>query len=336
MALELEAEAARGIDRVALAKEQRLFDEAAKASLQTVGEVIDIYDELHLSTLRTGNERKRQLRQSLSKHLKKSVTDLTRKDIQTAVDAKSAEGRKAYANRIRAALVAFTKWAWVRGYTASDVGAGIAKATRETARERVLSVGEIRTIWNATFKMGELWGPILRLMLLTCQRRGEIFLLRWDEIDLDNCRITKPGSRTKNGKPHTTHLSPPALSELRALLEIHEDTDLVFTTTGTTPVSGIGKAKARLDGFLPEGFAPWRLHDIRTGFATAMAESGEPETIADRILNHSASGSAPSTVARVYNQAEQLSQRARALDRWADMVTGNTGKVVELRGQANV
>jgi len=331
-ALELEAEASKGIDRVALTKAKQLSDEATRASLSTVGDVINVYDNLHLASLRTQSERKRQLEQSLAKHLDKSITELKRKDIQAAVDAKAAEGRKAYANRIRAALVAFTKWAWVRGYTDEDVGAGIAKATRETARERVLNISEIRDIWSATFKMGGLWGPILRLMLLTSQRRGEIFNLRWDEVDLDNRRITKPGSRTKNGKPHVTHLSDPALSELRDLYENRKESGLVFTTTGSTPVSGIGKAKSRLDGFLGEGFEPWRLHDIRTAFATAMADAGVPETVADRVLNHSASGSAPSAVARVYNQAELLPQRADALNRWAEMVTGERGKVVEFYG----
>jgi len=329
-ALELEAEASRGIDRVALVKVKQLSDEATKAGLSTVSEVINIYDELHLASLRTQNERKRQLEQSLAKHLNKSITELTRKDIQAAVDAKAAEGRKAYANRIRAALVAFTKWAWVRGYANEDVGAGIAKATRETARERVLSISEIRGIWSAAFQMSELWGAIIRLMLLTCQRRGEVFNLRWDEVDLDRRRITKPGSRTQNGKPHVTHLSPPALSELQFLHENRKDTDLIFTTTGSTPVSGIGKAKARLDAFLGEDFEPWRLHDIRTAFATSMAESGIPETVANRVLNHSASGSAPSAVARVYNQAELLPQRADALDRWAMMVTQERGQVVTL------
>lgn len=329
-ALELEAEAAKGIDRVEIAKTERLANEAVRSSLKTVNEVIELYDLLHLAHLKTRDERNRQLRQSLAKHLSVSITDLTRRDIQAAVDLKAATGRKAYANRIRAALMAFTNWAWVRGYISENIGAGIAKASKETARDRVLSIPEIREIWRATHSMGNLWGPIIRLMLLTCQRRGEIFNLRWSEIDMDRRRIEKPGSQTKNGKPHITHLSPPALFELRALHTIRKDTELVFTTTGSTPVSGIGKAKARLDGFLSEGFPAWRLHDIRTGFATAMAEAGEPETIADRVLNHSASGSAPSTVARVYNQAEQLPQRAKALDRWADIVTGESASVVQM------
>lgn len=331
-ALEIEVEAVKGIDRVAEAKAQRLAEEAAKAGRTSVQTVIETYDELHLSGLRTRDERKRQLLQSLDKHLKKSISDLTRKDIQEAVDAKANSGRKAYANRIRAALVAFAKWAWVRGYIEIDIGAGIAKATKEAARERVLSVSEVREIWKATSQTGDLWGPLFRLLLLTGQRRGEILELRWDEVDIEKAQIIKPGSRTKNGKPHTTHLSPPALDEIKQLREHAGEVPFVFTTTGSTPVSGIGKAKRRLDMLLGKDFQPWRIHDIRTAFASALAEAGEPETIVDRILNHSASGSAPSTVARVYNQANQLPHRARALDKWADIVIGKVGSVVRLHG----
>lgn len=330
-ALILAAEAAQGIDRVEEAREQKLAEEAAKAALVTVGAVLDTYDTLHLSGLRTRDERRRQLTQILGPLHDVPITSLERKDLQAAIDAKAKEGRKPYANRLRAAIMAFTRWAWQRGYISEDIAAGLPKATTETARERVLSVPEVQAVWAASAGMGVLWGPFIRVMLLTCQRRGEILNLRWQDIDLEKRRITLPGSRTKNGKPHVTHLSDPAFAELTSL---HEGriSDLVFTTTGTTPVSGIGKAKARLDGLLGDDFEPWRLHDIRTAFATAMAEAGVPEGVADRVLNHSASGSAPSAVARVYNQAEMLPQRAAALERWADVVTGGSGKVVRMLG----
>lgn len=323
MALEIELEANRGIDRVELNKQQRLDYEAAKAGLTTVKEVIATYDNLHLSTIKTRAERNRQLHQSLEKHLNKSISDLTRKDLQEAIDAKVNADRKPYANRIRAALVAFSKWAWVRGYIDIDIGAGIAKATKETARDRVPSISEIQAIWKASYHMGELWGPIFRLLLLTGQRRGEILELKWDEVDFDKKQIIKSGERTKNGKPHTTHLSSPALNELKKLASLKSDGEFVFSTTGTTPVSGIGKAKERMDKLLGDNFKAWRIHDIRTGLASALAEAGEPENIVDRILNHSASGSAPSTVARVYNQANLLPRRASALNLWAKMITNN-------------
>lgn len=335
MALEIEAEAAQGIDRIANAEAERREKKRTQASTLNVSQVLDIYDTIHLSSLRTRDERLRQLRQSLFEHLDGPITDLTRSDIQRAVDAKASAGRKAYANRIRAALSAFSNWAWVRGYISENIASGVAKATTEHARERVLSIGEIRKIWTATFEMGPVWGPVFRLLLLTCQRRGEILGLRWEEIDFDDARMTKPGSQTKNKKPHITHLSGPALKELRALHSKDANTGFVFTTTGDTPVSGIGKAKARLDKLLPDDFEHWRIHDIRTGFATKMADAGENEAVVDRILNHSATASAPTLVGRVYNQAQLLDQRAVALDKWAELVTQESADVVAIGGRGD-
>lgn len=331
LALEIEAEASKGIDRISDAAARKKEEEAAQAKKLSVQDAINLYDQLHLSGLRSGAERKRQLEQALSAHLNLSLSELTRKDLQAAIDAKAAAGRKPYANRIRTALMAFANWAWKRGYIGEPIAAGLAKATSEAARERVLSVKEIKKIWHATFKLGDLWGPPFRLIILTGQRRSEIFGLRWDEVDLDKARIVKPGSRTKNGKPHVTHLANAALRELRKLSGSRDDpSGLVFTTTGSTAVSGISKVKLRLDQILGDDFEHWRIHDIRTAMATALAEAGEPETVVDRILNHAASGSAPSAVARVYIQADMLQQRAAALDRWAEMVTGEEVKIVHL------
>jgi integrase len=328
IALEIEAEARRGVDRVALEQERRQEAEAAKAGLSTIREVIDLYAELHLSQLRTGNERRRQVEAALSSKLGLPITSLTHKDIQSAIDEKLRDGHHVAANRVRAALLAFANWAWVRGYLAEPIGLRIAKPTKETARERVLSLEEVKAIYYNAAELGPLWGPLVRLLLLTGQRRGEIVGLKWNEIDLEAARIIKTGAATKNRKAHITHLSAPAL-ELLGGLERGES-DYVFTTTGRSPASGFSRMKRQLDRLLGEEFEPWRLHDIRTAMATALAEAGEPEAIVDRILNHAASGSAPSAVARVYNQAEQLPQRAKALDRWAEMVTGQSAKLVKI------
>ena len=327
-ALEIEAEAAKGIDRIAISEQARFEREAARASLTTVQEVIDTYDKMHLATLRTGPQCKRAIEMVFRKRLDRSVSEITNKDIQVAIDEKATRGRRVYANRIRAISLAFTKWAWQRGYTDNHVGFGIPKATKETPRDRVLSISEIQQIWEATYSMGELWGPMLRLVMLTGQRRGELSKLKWNEIDISKRQISKVGANTKNAKPHTTHLSPPALAEISSLKS--NNYEYIFTTTGTTPVSGFSKMKLKLDKLLGDDFEPWNVHDIRTAMATALAESGVSETIVDRILNHQASGSAPSAVARVYNQAQQLPERARALDKWAEMVTGEAAKIVRI------
>jgi integrase len=326
MALEIEAEAARGIDRVALAEAELLATEAAQSTALSVRQVLNVYDKLHLSSLRRGAERKRQIEQSLEDMLDRPMNQLRRTTLQGAIDDKASAGRGVYANRIRSALMAFTGWAAGRDHLETDIGLKLTKPTKEVSRERAPTHDEVHAIWNATYELGDLWGSAFRLLILTAQRRQEIFGLQWSEVDLNGSTITKPGVSTKNGKEHVTHLSAPALYELTALKEKvkGKPMGLIFTTTGNTPVSGISKVKARLDKLLGDEFEPWRLHDLRTAFATAMVERGVPENVADRVLNHSAVGSAPSAVARVYNRAGMLGQRAQALDMWAAVVTSKT------------
>lgn len=329
-ALEIESEASRGVDRVALAETERAEAKAEKARAVPLREVLDTYSELHLSTLRTGDERRRQLEQALMDRLNLPISELEPRHLQSAIDAKVRAGRPVLANRFRAALRAFTAWSHKRGYLELDIGLSVGDAVKEQDRERTPSVEECRAIYAACEDMGPLWGPLFKLLVLTGQRRSEIVRLRWEEIDLPGRRIIKPGSTTKNGKAHITHLSEPALAVIEEVPV--KERGWVFSTTGDTPVSGLSKAKARLDRALGGDFEQWRIHDLRTGMATALAEAGEPETVVDKILNHSAVGSAPSAVARVYQRGDLLPQRARALDKWAAMVTGEAGAVVELHG----
>lgn len=316
---QITVEAAQGHDRVLAAEDQRLAEETARATRVTVAEVIEVYDQLHLTpNLRTGVERKRQLRSSLSSFLDHPIKDLTAFTLQSAVDRKATEGRLGAANRICAALSSFMSWSASRGYIDTNIGANLRKPSKETPRDLVLSVEQVRQIWMAAADLGELWRPLVRLMVITAQRRGDIVGLTWSEIDLSTTRIAIDGRRTKNGRPHVVHLSEPALAEIQF---IPRTTDLLFSTTGRTPVSGFSKVKARLDALLGEDFPDWRFHDLRTAFATAVADAGEPEGVVDRVLNHVASASSASAVARTYNRAELLPQRAAVLDRWAEIVT---------------
>lgn len=318
LALELEGEAANGFDR--RAAEEAARKETAEQAV-TVEAALELYDDLHAARLRTRAERMHVLRGVLAPHLQRPIHELTRRELQEIIDAKAREGRIVYANRFKAYLSHFAKFAWQRELTTDNLGAGLQKAGPEQPRDRAPTIEEIRKIWRASYEEDPLWGGFLRLLILTAQRRSEILHLRWPEVDFNQRRLLLDGDRTKNGKPHITHLAQPAFEELVRLKTIAGDTPFVFTTTGTTPMSGINRLKSRLDRRLGASVAPWRLHDLRTGFATAMANAGEPENVVDRILNHVASGSAASAVSRVYNLAELLPQRARVLERWAELVT---------------
>lgn len=336
LALKLEVEAAQGIDRIAVNQVKKLEEEVIKARALSVRQVLNIYDDLHLSNLRTGAERRKQITQALDGKLDIPIANLRRSDLQFSIDEKASSSHKTAANRVRAALKAFTKWAAGRDHIPADIGLELPKPFKEVSRLRAPTLEEVRDIWQATYEIGDLWGPPLRLLVLTAQRRQEVFGLKWSEVDFEGATFTKSGADTKNARQHITHLSPAALSELKVLKGAAGDnpSGYVFTTTGTTPISGFSQVKARLDRLLGENFEPWRLHDLRTSFATAMVQRNIPENVADRVLNHSAVGSAPSAVARIYNQADMLEQRARALDLWSSLIVlGETGsRVIKIVG----
>jgi integrase len=62
------------------------------------------------------------------------------------------------------------------------------------------------------------------------------------------------------------------------------NSDLVFTTTGKTPISGFGRFKRRLD--INDTTGGWRLHDLRRTAATKMALAGIQPHIIEAALNH--------------------------------------------------
>lgn len=348
-AVNLRSEALKGHDPI---REKRA-ERARRASLMTLGAVLDLYLDAHVRpNLRTARERELQLRNALGPHLDKPAEELARRDLHAAIDAKTRTGR-VEANRVRAALLHFTKWAAGREYLPTDVGAGIPKPTKEVPRDRVLSIEEVRAIYAACGELGDPFGPLLRVLVLTAQRLGDVAGMRFGELDLDTASWRIPSARTKNATAHIVHLSEPALAILRERVTIRAAVaagegrrlrvdDLVFPGRHGSAPSGFSKLNHRLNALvtahrIAAGTDPdaaplehWTRHDLRTAFATAMAEAGESEGVVDRILNHVAKASAASAVSRVYNRAQLLEQRATALDRWAQMVTGQRGDVVAL------
>lgn len=345
-ALRIELEAQSGVDRIEAAKTEASMRAAEDLAARSVGEILNIYIANHIDRdLKQGparEERKRQLRTHLSPLVETRMDHLSRADLQGIVDRKASEGKTVMANRIRAALCAFTRWALLRGHTEADAGANVQKAGKEISRKRTPSLREVREIWAASFNCGPLWGPYFRMCIVTGQRSREAVLkMKWSWVNLEKKRLEIP--TTKNGEPHIVHLSEPAHLELAALRADQDnkglETKFVFTTTGVTPASGVSRAKLRLDAKIAENrrklgitedVEHWVLHDLRRSHATELVEAGLPEGVVDRIQNHVAVGSRPSAVSAVYALAKMLPERARAMDIWAELVTGQTGQIVEL------
>src|SRR5262249_34205525 len=142
---------------------------------------------------------------------------------------------------------------------------------------RVLTDGELATLWTALPR--DQFGDIVRLLVLTAQRREEIGGLRWDEIDLARTVIVLGSERTKNRRPHELPLSPTAVAILSAQPRVGP---WVFGPNGQRRFANWSDPKARL----PALNAGWRLHDLRRTAATRMAELGTLPHVIEAILNH--------------------------------------------------
>jgi integrase len=159
-----------------------------------------------------------------------------------------------------------------------------------------------------------MYGDIVRLLLLTGQRRQEIAGFQRSEIILDEePRIVMPAERTKNGKQHTVPLAPQAIAILKPYLAADNESAHIASIAIFNWAS-FSFAKAALDR---EFGIEFRLHDLRRTCATGMAEwLGVAPHIIEAVLNHS-----KPSVAGIYNRATYQREMREALTRWADFVT---------------
>lgn len=271
----------------------------------------------------------------------KPITLLKRADLAVVLDRLA--DRPASARLAHATLRKLFKWAEGRGDIDRSPLDGMPAPAPVAARDRVLSDRELSLVWRAAGALEYPFGPIVKLLILTGQRREEVSGLTWAEMDRKSATWTLPAARAKNDQAHLVPLAIDAVAICDVLAPAPPrpadgvkwpSTGLLFSTTGKTAVSGHSKAKARLDALITklgaadaesEGHAieplqPWRLHDLRRTLATGMQRLGVRFEVTEAILNH-VSG-AKSGVAGIYQRHDWKDEKRDALARWADHVAG--------------
>jgi integrase len=313
---------AKGLDpraeRLARAEAARKTKAAALTARQeaafTLGALITDWENLGLAQRRPRyrTEAVRALKYAFPKDWNLPASALTKARIVGVQDTLAKAGKHASAGRLVAYGRACFGWAVKRGRLASNPFQGLPAGTAAASRDRLLTDQEIGAIWRAACGMAEPAGPYIRLALLTLARREEVAGMRWSEISPDLSVWTIPSYRMKRGQPHSVALTDAARAALGAVTRI-EGQDLVFTTTGKTPISGISKMKQRLDRF--SGVTGWVLHDFRRAGASTLARLGFSPIVADKLLAHQPA--ALSSVARIYQQHDFNAEKKAALEAWA-------------------
>jgi integrase len=257
------------------------------------------------------------------------IGDIADADVIHALDQISNRAPIA-ANRLHAVLGSLFSWAKGKRLVASNPCAELDRPAEERSRDRVLDDKELRRVWVAAGKLGHPHTGILRLLILTGQRRNEIARLRWSEVDLEDRALHIPAARTKNARAHDVPLSASAQAVIAGLPRL-VDADLVFTVR-RKPIVNFSHMKQRLDS--ASGVTDWTLHDLRRTVASGLQRLGVRLEVTEAVLNHK-SGSTAGIVG-VYQRHDYAAEKCDALARWADhvdaVVSGRKANIVTLRG----
>jgi integrase len=279
-----------------------------------------------------------------------NVIDEARRIGVPGLEARNPDKSDARARGLFVALSSFFTWAQQHRVVELNPCRTVPRPAAATVRDRVLTSDEVRWFWQAAeaadapriASAPKPFASLLKLLLLTGARLNEVAGMTRDELH-DDGSWHLAGSRTKNKKPHVVPL-PPLARDL--ITRMPGDSGLVFSTTGTSPVSGWSRMKKRLDAAMlalarkerggKATIPPFRLHDLRRTAVTGMAELGIRPDVIELTVNH-VSGHRGG-IAGVYNRSELLDGRRAALARWsqhvAGLVSGDQANVVTLAKKA--
>ncbi|HCH76502.1 MAG: integrase [Pseudomonas sp.] len=189
--------------------------------------------------------------------------------------------------------------------------------TNKTQHKRPLPTDEIGRLLRDVESHGGRHETLcaFRLMWLTLCRPSEAVEAKWSEFDLEKALWKIPAERMKKRKEHTNPLPHQAVEMLRGLHVITGKYTHVFPHRDVRTRPMVSASFRQMLNAL--GWAgKYSPHATRTTGSTRLNEMGFSADWIERQLAHVE----PNSVRRTYNHAEHLSDRAKMMQKWADML----------------
>lgn len=322
---EARSKLARGIDPGA---EKKAALDTRKAA-PTFDDFIKEFWEVELKEKKSGPETLRLLEKDiLPAWGNRKMIDVKRRDIVLLLD--HIRDRAPIAgNRVHGALTRLFNFAAERGVIDDSPCTRIRKA-KENGRSRVLKDEEIKLLWaalaldNKEINVYHLTKLALKMILLTGQRPGEVCGMDWKEID-DEDYWNIPAERMKNKEPHRVPLCEMALKVIESARPYSGNSEFVFQSSFKKDFPETVRALSRAINrhFAEMGFEErFTPHDLRRTMRTRLAELGEPDHIAERVLGHKLQG-----VMAIYNRHSYDAEKRQALEKWENRLREITGSI---------
>ena len=119
----------------------------------------------------------------------KPITDITTQDVRNVLDSILDEGHDAHDNKTLTVLKMLFNWAYDPDKITDVPTDRLKPPGTVTPRERTLATPELVAVWNATYRErgidSHIHGDIVRILMLTGQRRNEVAGMQWSEVDFD-------------------------------------------------------------------------------------------------------------------------------------------------------
>ncbi|MFN7946545.1 MAG: site-specific integrase [Blastocatellia bacterium] len=287
-------------------------------------ELAEIYEQRKLQPAQYKGERKISGRRSyltplgylrtLTAHFgAKRIKNITHADVEKfrndrlhAPTSKGKERSIASVNRELEVLRAMFRFAVRQGWlirSPFDTDDALISKADEVQRDRILTREEEARLLAVCDGRRSHLRPLLITALDTGMRRGELFQLRWSDVDLEGRLITVRATTTKTMRGRTIGMTERVAAELRRLWEssLQDSDGLVFGITDTVKTSFASACREA-------GIEDFRFHDCRHTAITRMIQAGMPPMQVMKISGHTQM----TTFARYVNNDEQAVRRIAA------------------------
>jgi integrase len=330
----------QGVDVADERRKMRLRSQAAK----TFRRVAENYLE------RAGRELAERSRSEVRRYFEKDLyprlghltaADISPQDIVRTVE-RIAERSDSVARHAFELLSVVFAHALARQDVVANPCAGLRLASilgpRPERRARLkLSADDLRALLETLDALGKVNALVVKILLATCVRKGELIRAQKQHIDLDAGIWFVPDEHSKSGKGYVVPLAPTVVGWFRELWPLSGEGRWILPALvgrgrfEDRPMSDktLNAALVRCAHIRVKGFTP---HDLRSTARSHLAELGVGPIVAERCLNHSLGG-----LVAVYDQHDYLDERRRALELWAARLVdlaGNRSNVVALRAAA--
>lgn len=305
--------------------EDPMGDRHTARKAPTVADLCDRYLEEHLPRKRPSSQA--EDRAMIGKIIVPKLGKLKVADVRHAdIDAlhRKLKATPYRANRVAALLSKIFNLAIKWEYRPDNPVKGLERY-QEQRRKRYLSPAELQRLTAALAKhSNQASANVVRLLLLTGARRGEVLGATWDQFDLEAGTWIKPSSMTKQKMTHEVPLSAPAL-QLLAEMQDKADGPHLFPGKPGEPQAGLKKFWTAI--CKRAEIKNCRIHDLRHSYASLLASAGVGLLTIGRLLGHTQASTTDRYAHLSDDPLRQATERVGAVITAA----GNGGEVVPIR-----